>query len=55
MCCGSNGIIAVQLGVVDEDVRREVLKQLFDAKEAFEKRAAEKDDKTSRVSYLRRL
>uniref|UniRef100_A0A9J2PA69 SAM domain-containing protein n=1 Tax=Ascaris lumbricoides TaxID=6252 RepID=A0A9J2PA69_ASCLU len=38
----------VQLGVVDEDVRREVLKQLFDAKEAFEKRAAEKDDKTSR-------
>uniref|UniRef100_F1KYJ2 SAM domain-containing protein n=3 Tax=Ascaris suum TaxID=6253 RepID=F1KYJ2_ASCSU len=38
----------VQLGVVDEDVRREVLKQLFDAKEAYEKRAAEKDDKTSR-------
>uniref|UniRef100_A0A915BYA6 SAM domain-containing protein n=2 Tax=Parascaris univalens TaxID=6257 RepID=A0A915BYA6_PARUN len=38
----------VQLGVVDEDVRREVLKQLLDAKEAYEKRAAEKDEKTPR-------
>ncbi|KHN78560.1 Uncharacterized protein C05D10.4 [Toxocara canis] len=38
----------VHLGVVDESVRREVLKNLADAKEAYQKKVDDRGDKTSR-------